>query len=102
MRCLLVEPGASWSTADVSAGLRHGLEHHGVDLVRYRLDTRILRSKRWLRYNWRRAKKTNPAIVKPTDADVFYQAAVGALEMALRHEVDVVLIVSAMFFHPDV
>lgn len=102
MRILLVEPGASWSTADVSAGLRYGLEQHGVDLVRYRLDQRIDRSNRWLYYNWRRTKKSNPAIEKPTTADVFYQAGIGALEMALRHQVDCVLVVSAMFMHPDV
>lgn len=102
MKVLLIEPGASWSTADVSAGLRYGLEHHGVDLVRYRLDTRIARSNRWLFYNWRRARKTNPAIEKPNDADVFYQAGIGALEVGLRHQVDVVLVVSAMFLHPDV
>lgn len=102
MKVLLIEPGASWSTADVSAGLRYGLEQHGVDLVRYHLDARIARSNRWLYYNWRRAKKTNPTIDKPTTADVFYQAGIGALEVGLRHQVDVVLVVSAMFLHPDV
>jgi len=99
---LLIEPGASWSTADVSAGLRYGLEHHGVELVRYRLDARIARANRWLYYNWRQARKTSPTIEKPTDADMFYQAGIGALEMALRHQVDLVLVVSAMFLHPDV
>lgn len=102
LRVLLIEPGASWSTADVSAALRYGLEQHGVDLVRYRLDQRIDRSNRWLYSNWRRTKKKNPGIEKPTTGDVFYQAGIGALEMALRHQVDVVLVVSAMFLHPDV
>lgn len=102
MKLLLIEPGASWSTADVSAGLRNGLEHHRVQLVRYRLDERIDRSNRWLYAQWRRTKKSNPAIEKPNTADVFYQAGIGALEMALRHEVDAVFVVSAMFLHPDV
>jgi spore maturation protein CgeB len=102
VKVLLMEPGASWATADVSAGLRYGLEQHGIDVVRYRLDQRIDRSNRWLYYNWRRTKKRNPAIEKPNTADVFYQAGIGALEMALRHQVDVVLMVSAMFVHPDV
>jgi hypothetical protein len=103
VKVLLIEPGASWATADVSAGLRYGLEQHAsVELVRYRLDARIARSNRWLYYNWRRTKKTNPGIEKPSTADVFYQAGIGALEMALRHQVDVVLVVSAMFLHPDV
>jgi len=102
VKILLVHPGASWSTADVEAGLRYGLERHGVEIVQYRLDARIDRSAKWLHYNWRRAKKQNPAIQKPNTADVFYQAGIGALEQALRHRVDVVLIVSAMFVHPDV
>lgn len=102
MKVLLMHPGASWSTADVESGLRYGLEQHGVQVVRYRLDERIERSRRWLGLAWRRARKRNPGLEKPSVADVFYQAAIGALEMALRHEVDVVLIVSAMFLHPDV
>jgi len=102
LRALLIHPGASWSTADVSAGLRYGLAHHGVEIVDYNLDVRIDRSSRWLYYNWRRTKKVNPAIEKPNHADVFYQAGVGALERGLRHQVDVVLVVSAMFLHPDV
>lgn len=102
MKVLLIEPGASWSTADVSAGLREGLEQKGVEIVRYRLDQRIDRSQRWLYYNWRRTQKKNPSIEKPTTADVFYQAGADALAMALRHQVDCVLAVSAMFLHPDV
>lgn len=102
MKLLLIHPGASSSTSDVCDGLTYGLEQHGVELIRYRLDQRIDRSHRWLHYNWRRTQKKNPAIERPTTADVFYQAAIGALEMALRHQVDCVLVVSAMFLHPDV
>jgi len=102
VKVLLVHPGASWSTTDVEAGLRYGLTHHGVQVVRYRLDERIDRSKRWLYASWRHAKKRNPTLERPTIGDFFYQAGVGALEMALRHNVDAVVIVSAMFLHPDV
>lgn len=82
--------------------MRYGLESHGVQVVRYRLDERIDRSHRWLHAAWRRAKKANPAIERPTSADVFYQAGIDALGMALRHQVDAVLVVSAMYLHPDV
>lgn len=102
LRVLLVHPGASWSTADVEAGLRYGLIKHGVEIIRYRLDARLERSRSWLYASWRRAVKRNPGITRPTVHDCVYQAGVGALEMALRHEVDVVLIVSAMLLHPDV
>ena len=102
MKVLLVHPGASVSTADVEAGLRDGLVAHGVQIVRYRLDERIDWSRRALYTAWRRAKKRNAAIEQPNTADIFYQAGIGALEMALRHQVDAVLVVSAMFLHPDV
>jgi spore maturation protein CgeB len=78
------------------------LKLHGVDIVDYALDARIARAQGWLHYNWRRAKKRNPAIPKPNVADVFFQAGHDALAMALYHDVDAVLAVSGMFLHPDV
>lgn len=101
-RILLLHPGASWSTADVEAGLLYGLKYHGVSVVPYRLDQRIGFAQRWLHTMYRHKKKTNPQLEKPNTADVMYQAGVGALEMALRKGVDVVLVVSAMLLHPDV
>ena len=102
MRVLLVHPGASWSTADVEAGLRYGLERHGVDVIQYRLDNRIEHASRFLNAAVRRAQKGNPSIQKPTTADIIYLAGSGTLERALRFEVDAVLVVSAMFLHPDI
>lgn len=102
MRVLLVHPGASWSTADVFDGLNYGLQEHGVQVVPYRLDQRIPFAHRWVHGMWRQKRKDNPELEKPQTVDVMYHAAVGALEMALRRKVDVVLIVSAMLFHPDV
>lgn len=102
MRLLLCHPGASWSTHDVFDGLRYGLEHHGVDVYEYRLDARLEIARRALNAQARLARKKNPDMPKPTQADVFYQAACGSLERALRLQVDAVLVVSAMYFHPDV
>lgn len=101
LRVLLVHPGASWSTADVYEGFRYGLQRQGVDVHSYRLDGRLKRSKDWLFTNWRKAKKDNPDIVKPNEADVIYQASIGALERALRLQVDCVIIVACRHFHPD-
>lgn len=102
LRVLVVHPGASWSTHDVFEGLTFGLKQHGVHVIPYRLDTRIEASQKALFGLWRVKKRHDPAIAKPNQADVLYHASVGALEMALREQVDVVLIVSAMLFHPDV
>lgn len=102
MRLLLCHPGASWSVADVEAGLSYGLRAHGVDVIPYRLDARIDHAKRFLFQGWRRAKKHNPSVVKPSISDIFYQAGIGLLEKALRMQVNAVVVVSAMFLHPDV
>lgn len=102
MRLLLVHPGASWSTHDVYDGLLYGFRLHQQDVITYRLDTRIDWSKRALHGHWRIKKKAEPDLPKPNKADVLYHAGVGALEMALRHNVDAVVVVSAMFLHPDV
>jgi len=102
MKLLVVHPGASWSTADVEDGLRYGLEQHGVEVIRYRLDVRIERAASWLKAAWRRAVKHDPALLAPTVGDVCYLASTDVLAVALRHQVDVVIVLSAMFFHPDV
>lgn len=102
MRILVVHPGASWSTADVYDGLTYGLRFHGAVVEQYRLDTRIEASVKSLHHLWRTKKKTEPGLTKPNKADVMYHAGIGALEMALRLQVDVVLVVSAMLLHPDV
>jgi spore maturation protein CgeB len=107
VKLFYIGPGASWATADVAAGLRDGLTHHGVELVDYALDTRIARSQSWLYYNWRQHKKRNAGVAKPNVNDVFLQAGRDALWVALwldvfRGGLDGVLAVSGMFLHPDV
>jgi spore maturation protein CgeB len=102
MKVLVAHPGASWSTADVESGLRYGLKYHGVEVISYRLDQRIEMAHKWLHTMWRIKKKENAQLEKPNTPTVMYHASVGVLEMALRHNVDVVLIVSAMLIHPDV
>ncbi len=102
MKLLLLHPGASSSTADVEAGLRFGLRAHGITVIEYRLDERLDHSRRWLHAAWRRVRKGNAGVEKPTVGDIFYKAGEPAIAMALRHQVDAVLVVSAMFLHPDV
>ena len=102
MKVLAVGPGASWSTADVEAGLVYGLKYHGVEVVRFALDGRINGASKWLHAAYRVKKRSHPDTPKPTSADIFYQAGMGALERALRHQVDAVIVVSGMYLHPDV
>lgn len=102
MKVLLVHPGASWSTADVFEGLKYGLQAQGVDVRPYRLDTRIEVSGKTAYAMWRQKRKLDPTLPKPNQADIYYDAGCRALAMALREQVDCVLVVSAMFLHPDV
>jgi spore maturation protein CgeB len=100
VKVLVVAPGARWSTADVDAGLRYGLQAHGVGVIRYRLDSRLTAAKSWLHASWRRRKADG--IAKPTTGQALLQAGLGVLEQALRHAVDAVVVVSAIHLHPDV
>ncbi len=102
MKILVIHPGADTSTADVEAGLCYGLQHHGCQVWRYRLDLLIEPSRRWLFSAWRALKKVSADQIKPTDDDVSFQASKEALFMAMRRQVDAVIIVSAMNFHPYV
>lgn len=102
LKMLVVHPGASWATSDVFWGLYHGLKYHEIDVVPYRLDQRYGATKSSLYWLWRTKKKFQPDLQPPNAADLGYHASIGALEMALRHHVDVVLVVSAMLLHPDV
>lgn len=99
-KILQIHPGASWSTADVHNGLRFGLSALGVRTSNYQMDVRIARSGHWLNYNWRKSKLAPED--KPNARDIGYHASIGALERALRHEPDWILIVSAMYFELEV
>lgn len=83
-------------------GLLYGLREHGAHVDQYRLDTRIEASHKALHALWRMKKKADPTLPRPTNVDVGYHAGVGIVEMALRQQPDVVLVVSAMLLHPDV
>jgi spore maturation protein CgeB len=98
VKILAIHPGASFSTADVWDGLIPTLRAEGHEVKEYRLDERIDRMGHWLKWNWQRAGRVPP---KPTSADIQYWASWPSLEMALRLEVDWVLILSGMFYHPD-
>jgi spore maturation protein CgeB len=101
LRVLLIHPGASWSTHDVYEGLVYGLRAHGVEVFTYRLDLQLDASQKSLYWLWRGRKKSDPTLPKPNGADVLHHAGVCALDAALDRQVDVVLVVSAMFLHPN-
>jgi spore maturation protein CgeB len=107
VKLFYIGPGASWATADVAAGLRDGLLHHGVELVDYPLDAMIGRAQSWYYYNWRKMRKRHPDLARPTDGDVFLQAGRDTLWVALWHDVfrgglDGIFVVSGMFLHLDI
>jgi spore maturation protein CgeB len=98
VKILLIQPGASFSTADYYTGLKRGLEQCGHEIIPYRLDARIDSMSRWLDSEWRRAGKPDP---RPTWADKLYLAGMPMFERALRFVPDWVIVVSAMYVHPD-
>lgn len=81
-------------------GLLAGLKQHGAEVYIYSLERRLELSAEWLKWLWR--QRGSWALDRPSWTDAAYRASVEALEMALRFDVDYVLIISAMFLHPDV
>lgn len=97
MRVLVIGSGAGWSTKDVEEGVVEGLQANGVEVGRYLFDQEIVASGAFLTRWYRRAKQLKLAMQPPTTADIFLHAAQGSLTRALLHDVDWVLLVSAMF-----
>jgi spore maturation protein CgeB len=102
MKVLLVHPGASMSTHDVFVGLMGGLKALGVEVMEYELDARIERSGAWLNYCRSRLLKKGVDFPPITNADILYHAGEELVARSLRAQPDVVLVVSAMYLHPDV
>lgn len=97
-RILLAAAGASYSTKDVETGYLDALRRAGHEVILYALDARIEVAGSWLHHAWEQGGRATP---EPTAADVIYQASVGIVEKALRHEPDWVLAISGMLLHPD-
>lgn len=98
MRVLLCDPGASSSTADVFHGYRGALERAGCEVLPFHLSGRIDSWNTYLEHAWRKAGRPDP---RPTWADKLYRAGVDVIERALRFTPDWVIVVSAMYMHPD-
>lgn len=99
MKILLVHPGATWATADVWRGYRKALQRAGHEVIDYALAGRIVAAGGWLNYSWK--KSGLPKERKPTRNDILYAAGVFVLEKALHHRVDWILVISAMYLHPE-
>lgn len=101
MRILAIQPGASYSTADVHDGIVSALEAQGCEIIHYRLDGHIATAGAWMKYLFNRRKRQGQNPLKYTAADVVYKASIDSLERALRFQPDWVIVTSAMYFHPD-
>lgn len=101
MRILLVGAGTAFSTKDVENGYHDALRwEQDVEVVSYDLQKRLALTRQWLTGLWQmRGGKPDE---RPSWPDVIYRASIEAFEMAWRFKVDWVVIISAVYFHPDV
>jgi len=102
VKILIVHPGASWSIHDVWRGLTGAFERQNVELVHYAMNGRLQESAMFLSQLNRQLLRNNPRSPTFGAADYLYHASIGALERALRHEVDWVFFVSGLYFHMQV
>jgi len=101
LKLLLVGAGASFSTKDVEQGYLLALRSMpDVDVKFYSLEARLGLARDWLFKLWP-ARGKDPE-QRPSWPDTIYRGSIEAFEMALRYDVDWVVVISAMYFHPDV
>src|SRR5262245_22500941 len=100
MRILLVGAGAAFSTKDVEEGYLAALRQTDAEVFFYDLGSRLDLAREWVNRLWRR--RGGHPDDRPGWPDAIYRGSVEALEMALRFRADWVLVISGMFFHPDV
>ena len=97
MKLLAVHPGASYATGDVFVGYHRALLGQGHDLVVYALDARIDLANEF--YHW--AYRKQGLGPHPPSALVLQHACGHIVPQALYHQVDGVIVWSAMRLHPD-
>lgn len=101
MKILTIHPGASYSTADVYNGIVKALGRQGHEVFRYNLDGRIESSGAYLHYHRRREMRRGREMPRILPAHVLLHAAQDVLARALWNDVDMVLVISGMYLHPD-
>lgn len=99
LRVLLVHPGCDISVNDVHAGVSDGLRAAGCEVHDYALNTRIEAASVYLYSVWRQGKKHAE---KPSDSQVLFKAGSDLVVKALSVQPDIVIIVSAMYLHPNI
>lgn len=105
MRLLAVQPGASFSTADVYDGLVAALRRAGHDVQEYRLDYRIEEATAFQKWREHRRRKLQPGTpnrhVRQLMEEIIRQASMTLLEAALTVNPHWLLIFTGQFLHPD-
>ena len=105
MKILAVQPGASFSTADVFDGLTSALRRAGHDVQEYRLDYRILESCEFQVWRERKRRKLQPGTPhlqrQHLMPEIVKQASMTLLEAALTVNPQWILVFTGQFLHPD-
>lgn len=111
MRIVLCHPGAEWSIRDVYVGLQQGLREvtgPEFEMFPYNLAARQERAYKGLQMAYRAVRQKHrvegtlaQCPPKPTWGDSVYESSWHILHPALRMDCEWVVLVSAMFFHPD-
>ena len=94
MRLLLVHPAHDFSTSDLCRGIRGALVAQGVELVDYRLSSRLEVLNMGLRASWIKPEPPSTDLI----ADLASQ---GLAHLAAISEPDWALIICAMGLHPN-
>lgn len=103
LRILVAHPGADYSVADVHTGLVEALARAGHEVGIYALNGHLEVARRYLAQQNRILRKADPTVeITPTVPAMMLKASEGLLLTALRGRADAVLVISAMYLHPQV
>jgi len=97
VKVLVLGAGAAWSTKDVENGVVEGLRGAGVDVGRYAYEHRLASSAAYLGWVYKQTKRADATAAKPGAQEIHLHALGDVLTRAVAHQVDWVVIVSAMF-----
>jgi spore maturation protein CgeB len=98
VKILLIDGTADTSSKDCMDGYLAALKRAGVETFVYAANGRLNVAASYLDYCWRKSERLGEGRPRPTDMDVAYWAGIWSIEMALRTDPDLILVMAGMYF----
>ena len=98
VKILLIDGSADTSSKDCMDGYLAALKRAGHEVLVYAANGRLNVAGNYLDYLWRKSQRLGEDRPRPTAYDSLYWAGIWSLEMALRTDPDVIIVMAGMYF----